>query len=59
MHNIFRRAFTHPALALGSAVLWGLLEFMALQNARRTTRIPTSPSTPARGNSASINRARE
>jgi hypothetical protein len=28
------RAFSRPALALGSAVLWGLVEFIALQRLR-------------------------
>ena len=35
MRDIFRRAITHPALALGSTVLWGVLELVALQRARR------------------------
>jgi hypothetical protein len=38
MRNIFRRTIAHPALALGSTVLWGLVEFMALQKSRRTAR---------------------
>ena len=38
MRNLFRRTFSHPVLALGSTLLWGLVEFMALQSARRTTR---------------------
>ncbi len=35
MHKLFRKTISHPALALGSTVLWGLLEFIALQRSRR------------------------
>ena len=38
MRDFFRRAFSHPALALGSTVLWGLIELMALHSARRALR---------------------
>ena len=57
MHNPFRRTFTHPALALGGAVLWGLFEFVALLNARRTTKTSASRPGPACADSASISRA--
>jgi len=40
MRKLFRRTITHPALALGSTVLWGLLEFVALQGVQRTARLP-------------------
>ena len=35
MNTFFRKTITHPALAIGSALLWGLLEFIALQRSRR------------------------
>lgn len=57
MHNLFRRTFTYPGLALVGAVLWGLFEFVALLNARRTTKASASHSLPARADSTSINRA--
>ncbi|WP_422899084.1 hypothetical protein [Propionivibrio sp.] len=38
MRNLFRNTISHPALALGSTLLWGLVEFMALQNSRRAAR---------------------
>lgn len=38
MYDLFRKTFAHPVLALGSTVLWGLLEFIALQGARRAMR---------------------
>jgi hypothetical protein len=38
MRNFFRKTISHPALALGSTVLWGLIEFMALQSSRRAGR---------------------
>ena len=38
MRDLLRRTISYPALALGSTLLWGLLEFMALQSARWTTR---------------------
>jgi len=34
MRGLIGRTITHPALALGSTVLWGLLEFIALQRSR-------------------------
>lgn len=30
-----RRLLTHPALALGSTLIWGLVEVMALWRSRR------------------------
>ncbi len=38
MRKLFRKTITHPALALGSTLLWGLVEFIALQGSRRTAR---------------------
>lgn len=32
--GLLRRAISHPALSIGSAVLWGMLEFIALQRSR-------------------------
>jgi hypothetical protein len=40
MRKLFRKTITHPTLALGSTVLWGLLEFVALQGVHRTARLP-------------------
>lgn len=34
MRNIIGRTFFHPALSLGSTLLWGILEFIALQRSR-------------------------
>ena len=33
-----RKDFFHPALALGSTLLWGILEFIALQRSHRRAR---------------------
>ncbi len=38
MRDIIRKTITHPALALGSTLLWGLVEFMALRRPRRLPR---------------------
>ena len=38
MLEIFRKTISHPALALGSTLLWGLVEFIALQGSRRAAR---------------------
>ena len=38
MHELMRKAIAHPALALGSTLLWGLLELVALQRLRRAAR---------------------
>lgn len=35
MHSILRRNLALTALALGGALLWGIIEFIALQGARR------------------------
>jgi hypothetical protein len=35
MVTLFRKSIAHPALAIGSALLWGIIEFIALQRARR------------------------
>ena len=33
-----RKILTHPVLALGSTVIWGLIEFVALNRMRRNGR---------------------
>ncbi len=33
-----RKLLTHPVLALGSTVIWGLIEFVALNRLRRNER---------------------
>jgi hypothetical protein len=33
-----RKMLTHPILALGSTVIWGLIEFFALNRMRRNGR---------------------
>lgn len=38
MRTIIRKTLTHPALALGSAALWGLIELVALNRFRRPGR---------------------
>jgi len=38
MRTLFRNTIYHPALALGSTLLWGMLEFVALQRTRRAAR---------------------
>jgi len=35
MYNIFRKTLAHPALAIGSTVLWGIIELVALSRAGR------------------------
>lgn len=35
MYNILRKTFAHPALAIGSTVLWGIIELVALSRAGR------------------------
>lgn len=59
MRHFFRRPYPHPALALGNAMLWGLLEFMALHSARRTKKISAAHPKPPRTDSADITRARQ
>lgn len=34
MRNIIGRTLFHPALSLGSTLLWGILELIALQRSR-------------------------
>lgn len=31
MKKLLRRAITHPALAIGGTLLWGIVELLALQ----------------------------
>lgn len=38
MRTIIRKTLTHPALALGSAAIWGLIELVALNHSRRSGR---------------------
>jgi len=33
-----RKLLTHPVLALGSTVIWGMIEFVALNRLRRNER---------------------
>lgn len=35
MFNIFRKTFAHPVLAIGSTVIWGIIELVALSRAGR------------------------
>ncbi len=35
MYNILRKTLAHPALAIGSTVLWGIIELVALSRAGR------------------------
>lgn len=37
MNHLFYKTFSYRVLALGSTVIWGLVEFVALQGVRRTT----------------------
>lgn len=38
MRAIIRKVIFHPGLALGSTVLWGILEFIALQRSNLQSR---------------------
>lgn len=38
MHNLIRKTFSHPALAIGSTVLWGIIELLALSRCHRAGR---------------------
>ena len=38
MRTFFRKTISHPILAFGGTLLWGLIEFIALQKLRRSTR---------------------
>ena len=46
MLDLFRRTITHPALALGSTLMWGLVEFMALQGSHRAKHTPDGDENP-------------
>jgi len=48
MGKFFRNTLSHPALALGSTVLWGLIECFALMGSRQST-----PSRPVKVSNAS------
>lgn len=39
MPTTVRRWITHPSLALGSTMLWGVVEFFALIRSRWATRL--------------------
>jgi len=39
MHDTFHKLLLHPTLAIGSTLLWGVLEFFALQRSRRANQI--------------------
>jgi len=41
-----REVFLHPLLALGSTVLWGILELIALQRSQRAPRQQFGKSRP-------------
>lgn len=43
MNPIIQKAISHPVISLGTAILWGLLEFMALQRLRRDSRRKRKP----------------
>jgi hypothetical protein len=38
MRNFFRKTISHPLRVFGGTLLWGLVEFIALQKSRRSTR---------------------
>jgi hypothetical protein len=38
MRQFLRKAVTHPALSIGSVVLWGLFELIALQRSHRADK---------------------
>jgi hypothetical protein len=38
MPDIIRKKIAYPALALGSCLLWGVVEFVALQRAAASRR---------------------
>ena len=38
MSDFFRRTVTHPVLAIGSTLLWGVVELVALQRSRAAQR---------------------
>lgn len=41
MREIVRSIKTYPALSLGAAVLWGVMELVALQRSQALTRAQT------------------
>lgn len=47
MSGLMRQIARVPVLSLGSALVWGVLELVALQRARRTTQ---GTGTPSSGN---------
>lgn len=38
MHQVLRKVVFHPALSIAGVVLWGFIEFFALQRSRRAAR---------------------
>lgn len=38
MHTIIRKALTYPVLALGSTLIWGTIELLALNRFRQSHR---------------------
>ncbi|MDK9713155.1 hypothetical protein [Sulfuritalea hydrogenivorans] len=42
MDPTLRRTIAHPAMAIGSALLWGIVELIALHRARRSSSRPRS-----------------
>jgi len=38
MRTFFRKTISRSVLAFGGTLLWGLVEFIALQKSRRSTR---------------------
>jgi hypothetical protein len=38
MRNLFRKTISHPLRVFGVSLLWGLVEFMALQKCRWSMR---------------------
>ncbi len=43
MHHVIQKAIAHPWISLGTATLWGILEFLALQRLRRQKRRKRKP----------------
>ena len=43
MSGLMRQIVRVPVLSLGSALVWGVLEFLALHRARRTTQDSRTP----------------
>jgi len=43
MRNLSGRTLFRPSLALGSALLWGIVEFIALQRSRLADPDPVNP----------------